>query len=124
MSRPPLGELKPGDPVIVTIHRRRTWTEVRAHVVKAAPVWITLEESDSAQPGVWRMRRSTQSAGHGPYDSQFVTIEQYVWDQALTDAQTFLREQGITVRHGSRWHSDAGQIRLAAILRTIAEETP
>lgn len=118
-KRPELGDIKVGDPVIITSRGYRQET-VEAHVFKAARVWITLQESNQpeSRTRMWRMRRDTQdeNTGYGCAPS-FATLEQHAWDQRAEVARQFLREQGISIDFTSQWYKPERRIQLADIIR-------
>lgn len=125
-QRPSLGDIKPGDPVIVTRRGYRTRTNVEAHVTKTARVWITLQETNqvASLAKTWRMRRDTQNEGSGSAtQDSFATPEQHAWDQCIDDADRYLREQGIEVRHSSDWYPAHRRMQLADLIRA-AEPDP
>lgn len=124
-QRPDLGDIKPGDPVIVTDPDRagrQTERQTRAHVVKASRVWIEIKADDSQR--TWRMRRDTQNenTGFGYGGHQFVTAEQHAWDQRLAEADAYLTELGIEFRPGRLWSATEKRIQLADMIRTATEE--
>jgi hypothetical protein len=125
MTRPPLGDIKPGDPVIITDpDRPRSITN--GHVVKVARVWITMASGTPENPGrSYRMKRDNQSenTGYGYGGCRFATPEQHAWDQQFSAASAFLRGHGIRFDFGSEWGQPYRQIQLAAILRSATEET-
>lgn len=128
MTRPQLGPLKPGDPVIVTNPDRPRSEPMQAHVVKAARVWIDLRETDQVGSfaRTWRMRRDTQNeaTGYGHGGQRFATPDQYDWDRRLADADAFLREQGIELRIGGAWREPHRRLQLAELLRTVHPAAP
>lgn len=115
-ARPELGDLKPGQKVMVRRSpndmRRRPDSDryIPAVVVKASRVWVDLARSDLSgnQLGhrTWRMRRDTQDEGtqySGSNDS-FTTMDQHEWDETQHWARGVLRENGIDLRIGSPWN--------------------
>ena len=121
--RPELGELKPGQQVMV--YRSRNGMRNRspeeyaipAQVVKAARVWVELEAPEGAlYRQTWRMRRDTQDEGtqYSGSNDQFVTIEQHEWEETRRWALGFLRENGIDIRRAGTW--DGREIELADII--------
>lgn len=115
MPRPELGELKPGQPVMV----RRSANEMRrrppeeryipAQVVKASRVWIELKAAETAPDAqrwmTWRMRRDTQNEGtqYSGSDASFATTEQHEWDQTQAWAWGVIKDNGLTVEPRSPW---------------------
>lgn len=114
--RPELGDVKPGDPVIITDPDRRG-AQTSAHIVKASRVWIEIQADDS--PRRWRMRRDTQNenTGFGYGGHRFVTVEQHAWDQRLNQADAYLTELGIEFRPGRLWSASEKRIQLADMIR-------
>jgi len=121
-QRPLLGDIKPGDLVLVT-DPDRSGSKTAAHVVKAARVWIEIKADDS--PRKWRMRRDTQNenTGFGYGGHRFVTAEQRTWDQRLEEADAYLAELGIGFRPGRLWSASEKRIQLADMIRATTEET-
>jgi hypothetical protein len=121
-QRPLLGDIKPGDPVIVT-DPDRNGSKAAAHVVKAARVWIEIKADDS--PRKWRMRRDTQNenTGFGFGGHRFATTAQHAWDQRFEEAHAYLTELGIKFRPGSLWSASEKRIQLADLIRATTEET-
>lgn len=119
-QRPALGDLKPGEPVIVIDARSRE-PEIRAHVVKAARVWIEIKADDS--PRTWRMRRDTQNenTGYGYGGNRFATVEQRAWDRRFAAADAYLTELGITFRSGALWGAPEKRVQLADMIRATEE---
>lgn len=93
----------------------RTW---RAKVIRKARVLVTLEEVGRAQgqPKRWVMRLDTQreQGGTGNYVAYFRTMAQHEHQQTLSEAQRFLKEQGVTIDPYGRWKGD--EIRLARLI--------
>jgi hypothetical protein len=127
-SRPELGELKPGQPVMVyrspNDMRGRDPGEhaIPAQVVKADRVWIGL----ATEGGVvrrWRMRRDTQNEGtqYSGSNARFVTLEQHDWEETRRWALGFLQENGVDIRPDSRWHGR--EVELADIIRAGTDRT-
>lgn len=110
-KRPELGELTPGQSVMV----RRSVNEMRgikpedryipAVVVKAARVWVDLKRVGKGWPQSWRMRRDTQSEStrYSGSNASFATMEQHAWDETQTWARGVLKENGIRLDHQSPW---------------------
>lgn len=123
--RPELGDVKPGDPVIVTDPSIRFRDpETRAHVVRASRVWIEIKADDS--PRTWRMRRDTQNenTGVGYGGHRFATVEQHAWGERLNQANTYLAELGIEFRPGCLWGASEKRIQLADMIRAATERPP
>lgn len=141
-ERPELGEIKQGDEVFV----RRSFNESReqlpecryipARVVKVARVWIDLcadparmsEDVDRINLArkAWRMRRDTQDEGDRQYtqrNASFLTPAQREWEDRLSDAKQYLKEQGIEIKGWVGIKHDAPgpwrgrEVELAALLR-------
>lgn len=119
---PLLGDIQPGDPVIV-IDPNRRGAQTSAHVVKAARVWIEIKADDS--PRKWRMRRDTQNenTGYGYGGHRFVTAEQDAWNQRYEEADAYLAELGIEFRSGRLWSAPEKRIQLADMIRAATEGT-
>jgi len=132
--RPELGELKPGQPVMVyrspNDMRRRQPEEraIPAVVVKAARVWVDLQkagEEDLPEWSVnrWRMRRDTQDEAtqFSGSNCRFVTLEQHDWEETRRWALGFLRENGIEIRTSGKWHGR--EVELADIISAGTDRT-
>lgn len=127
--RPKLGELKPGQPVMVYRSpndmrgRKPEDRAVPAEVVKAARVWVDLKHADQAIGRTWRMRHDTQDEGtrYSGSNARFVTIEQYEWEETRRWALGFLWENGINVQRGSTW--DGREVELADIISAGTDRT-
>lgn len=108
MSRPELGDIQPGDRVIVSDPDRKSYLR-EGTVVKAARVWITisLEESPTWTREV-KMRRDHQNEGrtYGYGGLRFDTPEQRAWDVQDRAAKIFLDGQGIRLEPRSPWYRD------------------
>lgn len=122
-ARPELGELKPGQPVIVrrssNDSRRRAPEEINipATVRKANRVWIELDRVGEGYPSSWRMRRDTQNEGsqYPGSNASFATLPQHEYDETRRWAFSFLAEQGLSIRDSrSPWHGR--EIELADLL--------
>lgn len=131
--RPELGELKPGQPVMVYRSsndmrwRKPEERAIPAVVVKAARVWVDLKKpgDDVATWSIyrWRMRRDTQDEGT-PYigsNASFATLEQHAWDETQSWARGYLEENGIRVEHRSKWHGR--EVELADIISQGTDRT-
>jgi hypothetical protein len=130
-GRPELGELKPGQPVMVCRSMndyRRSKPEDRyipAVVVKASRVWVDIEKPGSETWSVnrWRMRRDTQDEAtqYPGNNASFATLEQHAWDLAAIQARQVLRDNGITLDLGSPWRGR--EIELAALITGKGDES-
>lgn len=132
-SRPELGELKPGQRVMVyrsSNDMRGRLPEDRAipaEVVKAARVWVDLKKpgEDVATWSIyrWRMRRDTQDEGtqYSGSNARFVTIEQHEWEETRRWALGFLQENGIDIRRAGTW--DGREVELADIISAGTDRT-
>jgi hypothetical protein len=125
-ARPELGDLKPGQKVMVRRspndmrHRPDSDWYIPAVVVKAARVWVDLSRSDLSgnQLGhrTWRMRRDTQDEAtqySGSNDS-FATLDQHEWDETQHWARGVLEDNGIRIDHSSPWRGR--QVELADLI--------
>lgn len=127
-KRPELGELNPGQPVMV----RRSRNDMRgrkpedqyisAVVVKDSHVWIKLAGKDGSLGRTWRMRRDTQNEAtqYNGSDDSFVTLEQHAWDKTREWGRVVLWEHGIRLDRGSRWIDREAE--LANLLGATPEE--
>lgn len=132
-ARPQLGELKPGQQVMV----RRSANDMRgrkaeeryipAEVVKTARVWVDLkksgEEASLWSIYRWRMRKDTQDEG-GQFsgsNASFATMEQHAWDETRNWAREFLGENGIRLDQGSRFCGR--EVELADIISAGTDRT-
>lgn len=121
-KRPDLGELTPGQPVMVrrspndSRGRKPEDRYIPAVVVKAARVWVDLERLGTGWPQSWRMRRDTQDEGtqYSGSNASFATMEQHAWDETQIWARGVLEENGIRLDHRSRW--DGREIELADLI--------
>ena len=123
MARPALGKVAVGDELLVIrpFNRYRDDNDpVRVRVVKAARVWIDLEEIDqvSSYARTWRMRLDTQNEG-SKYTQQdrFVTAEQYAYETRVDAADAYLCEVKVRSDYGSLWNAPERRIVLANLLR-------
>lgn len=111
-ARPELGDLKPGQRVMV----RRSANDQRgrkpedryipAVVVKAARVWVELDRVEGrGYPSTWRMRRDTQDEGsnYSGSNASFATLDQHEWDKARDRAFRILQDNGIRLDSSSLW---------------------
>lgn len=123
MTRPEAADVKLGDEVFVIQYNygRGVLPAPRpARVVKAARVWLEIE--DAAQRRHWRMRRDTQNEGTGySYNARFVTPAQLKVELETRAATDFLREQGIEVRREGPWWPLERRMVLAKLLREAGE---
>lgn len=131
-ARPELGELKPGQKVVVyrsPNDMRNQPPEERAipaEVVKAARVWVDLKvdetATDTARFMTWRMRRDSrdEATQYSGSNARFATLEQYEWDETRRWALGLLQENGINIERGGKW--DGRQVELADILSKATPE--
>lgn len=119
---PLLGDIQPGDPVIITDPNRKG-VRIDGRVLKVARVWITLQAAGYGR--TWRMRRDTQSesTGYGWGGLRFVTAEQDAWNQRYEEADAYLAELGIEFRSGRLWSAPEKRIQLADMIRAATEGT-
>jgi hypothetical protein len=112
-TRPKLGKLEVGQPVTVCRSnndmQRRPDSEryIPAVVAKVGRVWVDLEKPGSESWSIrrWRMRMDDQSedSAYTGSNASFATLEQHAWDETRNWARGVLAEQGIQIRHDSRW---------------------
>lgn len=114
-ARPKLGDLEPGQKVMVrrsSLDQRGRKPEDRyvpAVVVKAARVWVELKRADLPESALghrhWRMRRDTQDEAtqYSGSNASFATLDQHEWDKARNWAHGVLQENGIRLDHSSPW---------------------
>lgn len=126
-TKPELGELTPGQKVMV----RRSYNDSRnrkpedlyipATIVKAARVWIEIRASEGSR--TWRMRRDTQDerSQYSGNDHRFLTMEQYDWEVTRTWARGVLQEYGIDLRSDSLLKGS--EVKLAELISRSAELT-
>jgi hypothetical protein len=131
--RPETGELTNGQPVIVYRSpndmrgRKPEDRAIPARIVKANRVWIELERADLAESQIghrtWRMRRDTQDEGtqYSGSNDRFVTVPQHEWEETLSWARGFLRENGIDLRTGGKWYGR--EVELADIISAATDRT-
>ena len=131
--RPELGELKPGQPVVVYRSpndmrgRKPEDRTIPARIVKANRVWIEIETADYVQSQIghrtWRMRRDSQNEGtqYSGSNDRFVTVPQHEWEETKYWAYGFLRENGIDLRSGSKW--SGREVELADIISAATDRT-
>lgn len=123
-TRPKLGELEPGQPVMVrrspNDRRGRTAEDryIPAVVVKAARIWVDLARA-GGRSETWRMRRDTQDEGtqYSGSNASFATMDQHAWDETLAWARAVLKDHGLTVDPRSSWRGR--EIELADILAKV-----
>lgn len=73
-------------------------------VVKVGRMWIDVHRE--GQNWGWRFRLDTQTNGSNfGYPPRFYTLEQWAEKERQDAAAVYLREQGVSVEHGSPWHS-------------------
>lgn len=107
-ERPALGELKPGDMVLVRRSandmRRRPDTDryIKAEVVTAARIWITIRHADLRYAKEWRMRRDTQDEAtqYSGSNCSFVTPAQHEYDERLRAIDTVIRDAKVRLDNG------------------------
>lgn len=111
-GRPPLGDIKVGDKVLVRTDRPNR--DYEGVVIKVARVWITVARVGNE----WsqdRFRKDTQLTGDAyGLSTWFETPEQYAWARRESAAYAFLREQKIDVFTGP-WAKR--RLELANIIR-------
>lgn len=96
-ERPPLGDIKPGDKIIIFRRLVRGGEEIQAEVTKVGRVWITAVKS-SGYGAEYRFRKDDQTDGSKEgYRTVFRTPEQHAWVQRALAAEEFLKEAGIRV---------------------------
>lgn len=129
-TRPALGELTVGQPVMV----RRSPNDMRgrkgadryipARVTKVARVWVTIESTEDSRyrPAVWRMRLDTQDEGtqYSGLNASFLTMDQHAWTETRDWALTVLKDHGIDLRSNSPWRGR--EIELADILAKVGQD--
>lgn len=82
-----------------------------------ARVWAEFKATDPGSWRTWRLRLDTQTDGSGSYHAnRFRTLDQERFHIAVSEADRFIRAEGIRLDLGSPWHSQAGSIRLARII--------
>ena len=132
-TRPELGELTVGQPVMVrrsSNDMRRRPPEQRyipATVVKVGRVWVTLE---GQEPGwrssrQWRMRLDTQNEAsqYSGSNASFLTMDQHAWEETASWAMAVIRDHGLTVESRSPWRGR--EIELADLLAKVdPHDTP
>jgi hypothetical protein len=131
-KRPELGELVPGQRVMVyrstnDMHCREPEERaVPARIVKANRVWIELETANFVPSQIghrtWRMRRNTQdeASRYSGSDASFATLEQYEWDETRNWAAGFLEKQGIRVDWWRPW--SGREVELADIIASTMQK--
>lgn len=119
-ERPPLGDIKVGDKVIVVrpSPKGRSVVPIEANVAKVARSWIEIQ-----RPGftamVWHMRLDTQDEGnkdYSYYNSRFLTPDQYAWEEKLRKSDATLRDAGISLHSSSPLGGPAERVRLAELV--------
>lgn len=130
-TRPELGTLKVGDPVlIIPPHNvyKSAVDPIEATVTKVARLFVTLTETNSTgrSPRTWRMRMSTQheDSNYSHYD-RFVTPDQYAWDTRQSTARQYLFEVGVSIDSRSPHRGDTSfSLTLANLLRAHFDLDP
>jgi hypothetical protein len=132
-ERPELGELTPGQKVVVyRSHndmrgRKPEERAIPAEVVKAARVWVDIRKSgenlDEWSIYRWRMRRDTQDEAtqYSGSNCRFATLDQFAWDETQRWARGYLREQGIELRRSGPW--TGREVELADIISKGTDRT-
>jgi hypothetical protein len=130
MNRPGLPQLKRGDALVMhsgTPGRRdgQRATDVRVVTVGRKYVHvIAAEQYESYDPerDRWHTRkfliadqREGEPGKRFGYAARIATAEQYEYDRLHGSAAEYLREQGITLRPGSRWYGH--EVALADLMR-------
>lgn len=99
-ERPALGDIKPGDKVLI----RRSHDDMRgrgdadryipAIVTKAARIWITIKPTADDRWVEYRMRRDTQAEQTQYYDGRrsFVTPEQAEYDDRIRAVDAVIKD--------------------------------
>lgn len=106
-------DVKVGDTVIVTEHRRDPREAV---VSKVGRVWVTVGEGWQER----KFRLDDQSDGSNiGYGTHFYTPDQWAEKQRSDEASTYLREQGIEIGWTSPWRGR--EIELANVIRSVGE---
>jgi hypothetical protein len=113
VSRPALGKLEVGQEVIVrrapNDMRRRPDSEryIPAVVTKVGRVWAEMEKPGSGEWSIyrWRMRMDDQHEGsdYSGSNASFATPEQHAYDETVTWARGYLKDQGIRLEPRSVW---------------------
>lgn len=125
-TRPALGELKPGQPVMIrqsyndTRGRKPEDRYIPAVVVKASRVWIELVSTDEKRYRMsWRMRRDTQDEAtqYPGSNASFATLDQHAWDETWRWARDVLIDHGIELRNRSPWRGR--EIEMANLLAKV-----
>lgn len=123
---PELGDVSPGDELIVTVDpNARRPRRIRVRVTKAAPVWIDVEALDGTYlpENARRFRRDNQSAKAGAehWTPHFHTLEQWAYRERQSRTHEYLREVGVQAMPGSRFNGDP--VALAnAVRRGLGED--
>jgi hypothetical protein len=100
-----------GDTVIVSGGGRRAVPE-RGTVVKIGRVWVNVNRE--GQQWGWRFRLDTQHDGGNGYGTRFWTLEQWAQAQLNAAAESFLREQDVSIGYRSPWRERA--VELATLM--------
>lgn len=88
----------------------------RGTVVKVGRVWIEILPEGWPAGRTRRFRLDTQTDGSEiGTPARFYTLDQWAERERRVEADRFLREQGIRIETGSRWHGR--EVELASLLR-------
>jgi len=125
-DRPDLGELKPGQRVMVYRNTGKGWLPAEdrwtpAEIVRVGRVWVyiasvsTTVGYDGRVHGAraWRMRKDSQDEGTRRLDF-FRTMEQHAWEKNQRRARVVLEENGIRIERHSPWYDR--EIELADLI--------
>jgi hypothetical protein len=103
-------DVKVGDTVIITDHRREPREVI---VTKVGRVWFTVGEGH--QEVKFRLDDGTTGSGYSSGPHAFTPDQ---WDEGLriSEARDFLREQGVSIEYASLWRGR--EIELANLIRS------
>jgi len=128
-KRPDLGELRPGQQVIVRRSpndqqgRKPSERFIPATVAKVGRVWVELKPDPPLCPWPtrWRMRLDTQNEAtqHSGTNASFVTLEQHAWDETQTWARGVLEKHGLTVESRSPWVGREVELALLLLSKEV-----
>lgn len=103
-TRPELGKMNVGDPVIIIQHptnNRHHPEPIEATVTKVGTRLVTITQTNPANvknPREWKMRMSTQQVDpQYSHVYRFVTPEQHAWDLREAEADRYLFEAGLQI---------------------------
>lgn len=110
--------VKVGDELVVTEGAH----VYRAQVIKAGPAWLTMGVAGGKR--VWKLRRDTRTDTNDgnktyAYSPHWYTVQEWAEREALAAAWTTVREQGISVHHGSEWNE-----RIAELAQRLTSPSP